>query len=36
MEHVLKIKCVGSRVNVHILDSTSAPFTHGGAKFSTN
>ncbi len=27
MEHLLKIKCVASRVNVHILASTSVPFT---------
>jgi hypothetical protein len=27
MGHVLKIKCVDSRVNVHILSSTSVPFT---------
>jgi hypothetical protein len=27
MGHLLKIKCVDSRVNVHILDSTSVPFT---------
>ncbi len=27
MEHLLKIKCVDSRLNVHILDSTSVPFT---------
>ncbi len=27
MGHLLKIKCVDSRVNVHILASTSVPFT---------
>jgi hypothetical protein len=27
MGHLLKIKCVDSRVNVHILSSTSVPFT---------
>ncbi len=27
MGHLLKIKCVDSRVNVHILASTSEPFT---------
>jgi hypothetical protein len=27
MGHLLKIKCVDSRVNVHILSSTRAPFT---------
>jgi hypothetical protein len=27
MGHSLKIKCVDSIVNVHILDSTSVPFT---------
>ncbi len=27
MGHLLKIKCVDSMVNVHILDSTSIPFT---------
>jgi hypothetical protein len=27
MEHLLKIKCVDPRVNVHILASTSVPFT---------
>jgi hypothetical protein len=27
MGHLLKIKCVHSRVNVHILASTSVPFT---------
>ncbi len=27
MGHLLKIKCVDSMVNVHILDSTSVPFT---------
>ncbi len=27
MGHLLKIKCVGSRVNVHSLASTSVPFT---------
>jgi hypothetical protein len=26
MRHLLKIKCVDSRVNVHILASTSVPF----------
>jgi hypothetical protein len=28
MGHLLKIKCVDSRVNVHILASTSGSFTH--------
>ncbi len=27
MGHLLKIKCVDSRVNVHIVDATSVPFT---------
>jgi hypothetical protein len=27
MGHLLKIKCVDSRVNVHTLSSTSVPFT---------
>jgi hypothetical protein len=27
MGHLLKIKCVDSRVNVYILASTSVPFT---------
>jgi hypothetical protein len=27
MGHLLKIKCVDSRVNTHILASTSVPFT---------
>jgi hypothetical protein len=39
MGHLLKIKCVDSRVNVNILDSTSVPFTLmtvQNAKFSTN
>jgi hypothetical protein len=42
MGHFLKIKCVDSRVNVHILASTSVDkctiYTHDGAsaKFSTN
>ncbi len=27
MGHLLKIQCVDSRVNVHILASTSVPFT---------
>ncbi len=27
MGHLLKIKCVDSRVNVHILGATSVPFT---------
>ncbi len=39
MGHLLKIKCVESRVNVHILVSTSVfIYTHGGAsaKFSIN
>ncbi len=37
MGHLLKIKCLDSRVNVHVLISTSI-FTHdgAGAKFSTN
>jgi hypothetical protein len=26
MGHLLNIKCVDSRMNVHILDSTSVPF----------
>ncbi len=41
MGHLLKIKCEDSRVNMHILASTSVLFiiyTHDGAsaKFSTN
>jgi hypothetical protein len=36
----MKIKCVGSRMNVHILAPTSVPFTlttdGASAKFSTN
>ncbi len=39
MRHLLKIKFVDSRVNTHILASTSVPiYTHDGAsaKFSTN
>ncbi len=39
MGHLLKIKCVDSRVNVHILASTKGLiYTHDGAsaKFSTN
>jgi hypothetical protein len=40
MGHLLKLKCVDSRMNVPILASTSVPFryTHDGAsaKFSTN
>jgi hypothetical protein len=40
MEHLLKIKCVDSRVNVHILASESVTFIgiHDGASvnFSTN
>jgi hypothetical protein len=36
MGHLLKIKCVGSRVNVNILASTSVPFDGASAKFSTN
>jgi hypothetical protein len=39
MGHLLKIKCVDSKVNTHILASTKPPiYTHDGAsaKFSTN
>jgi hypothetical protein len=39
MRHLLKIKFVDSRVNTHILASTSVPiYTHdsASAKFSTN
>jgi hypothetical protein len=39
MGHLLKIKCVDSRVNVDILDATSVPFiltTVQVPKFSTN
>jgi hypothetical protein len=40
MGHLLKMKCLDSRVNVHILDSTSVPFTlttvQVHAKFSPN
>jgi hypothetical protein len=39
MVHLLKIKCVDSRVNVRILASTNVPFTltdGASAKFLTN
>jgi hypothetical protein len=40
MGHLLEIKCVDSRVNVHILASTSVSFTltidGASAKYSTN
>ncbi len=41
MGHLLKIKCVDSKVNVRILASTGVPFTlttrdGASAKFSTN
>ncbi len=41
MGHLLKIKCLDSRVNAHNLDATSVPLignTNDGAsaKFSTN
>jgi hypothetical protein len=41
MGHLLKIKCLVSRVNVHIIASTSVPFTltshnEASAKLNTN
>jgi hypothetical protein len=38
MEHLLKLKCAHSPLNLRILSSTSVPYTHddASAKFSTN